>query len=283
MLRITVENEPIVESPSLDQLCAVVHRMTPNGGPSFAVLDGRGDDYAQIAGGDSVFTAEWRDYTAGGFRHWKAGVPGKPTDGYAAVPTNGFHVSIHPNEQLTGSDAVAILGAFLAGEGRPSRYVWREMQLQRPQHGPAVRKVGEHHYELPCRECGEIAVVIRRGPRDSIWGTGGRPDRAPDLLWGELGRQYLLYRGITHEPLPGLDASHCERISGWLDTGDVATVHEYLKQIDVRMEDGIDAYCPECDAIYCATHYHTRVEFDDGFYDCTNGTCPHGHTRILDD
>jgi len=42
-------------------------------------------------------------------------------------------------------------------------------------------------------------------------------------------------------------------------------------------------FCPECDACYCRAHWREQMEFDEGFYDCTFGTCPHGHTRMLDD
>ncbi|HYH81917.1 MAG TPA: hypothetical protein VEX86_19070 [Longimicrobium sp.] len=42
-------------------------------------------------------------------------------------------------------------------------------------------------------------------------------------------------------------------------------------------------YCPACDACYCRAHWVEQVEFEDDFYDCTHGTCPRGHTRLLDD
>jgi len=47
--------------------------------------------------------------------------------------------------------------------------------------------------------------------------------------------------------------------------------------------EGIDAYCPECDRIYCWNHYKLEEEWDEGFYDCTYGECPKGHKRMIDD
>jgi len=133
-----------------------------------------------------------------------------------------------------------------------------------------VIKVSDRHYELPCSVCGETAVVIRKGTR------GDRDDKDK--------AEYLLYKGITHEPSPGLDARHADRIFQWLERSDLASIHAYFKEIDVRMEDGMDAYCPECDAIYCWTHFDASPEFEDGWwYDCTTGTCPQGHSRVLDD
>ena len=62
---------------------------------------------------------------------------------------------------------------------------------------------------------------------------------------------------------------------------DLSEVHSFMK--DYLCYEGIDAYCPECDKIYCWEHYNARVEYDDGFYDCTCGECPAGHLRMIDD
>lgn len=45
-------------------------------------------------------------------------------------------------------------------------------------------------------------------------------------------------------------------------------------------------YCPDCDAVYCAAHWRTWLEFDPdepSWLDCTRGTCPKGHTRMIED
>lgn len=45
-------------------------------------------------------------------------------------------------------------------------------------------------------------------------------------------------------------------------------------------------YCPTCRAVYCYQHWHMEIQFDDdfpGWYDCTYGTCPAGHRRMVDD
>jgi len=40
-------------------------------------------------------------------------------------------------------------------------------------------------------------------------------------------------------------------------------------------------WCPQCRASYCSRCISTLTRYDDGFYDCTDGTCPKGHTRTL--
>jgi hypothetical protein len=60
---------------------------------------------------------------------------------------------------------------------------------------------------------------------------------------------------------------------------------------DVRGLHALDAlltpfYCPHCDSVYCREHWQLQTVFDDeipGWYDCTYGTCPAGHRRIVDD
>ncbi len=48
-------------------------------------------------------------------------------------------------------------------------------------------------------------------------------------------------------------------------------------------QDGLDFYCPGCDAMLCEAHYRCIPQWDEGFYDHTLGVCPEGHERILDD
>ena len=42
-------------------------------------------------------------------------------------------------------------------------------------------------------------------------------------------------------------------------------------------------WCPECPAPYCHRHWVTEEVMDEGFYDCTYGTCPSGHRTMVDD
>ncbi|TXT54811.1 MAG: hypothetical protein BAJATHORv1_50062 [Candidatus Thorarchaeota archaeon] len=125
-----------------------------------------------------------------------------------------------------------------------------------------VIKAGPMEYHLPCSLCGEIAVSFTLGP---ISEDGG----------GKIN-----YKGITKSTT--LDYQLNELIFGLLDEGKIRQVHKHLRN-NTFIEDGIDAYCPKCDKIYCKDHYVTRVVYDQGFYDCTYGTCPVGHERIIDD
>lgn len=42
-------------------------------------------------------------------------------------------------------------------------------------------------------------------------------------------------------------------------------------------------WCPDCEQAYCHRHWTTEVVMDEGFYDCTYGTCPQGHRVMIDD
>src|ERR1700687_1742139 len=51
-LSLTVEKEPVLAAPTPGQIGSAVDRLTTQGGPGFVILTGRGEDYAQAAGGD---------------------------------------------------------------------------------------------------------------------------------------------------------------------------------------------------------------------------------------
>ena len=53
-----------------------------------------------------------------------------------------------------------------------------------------------------------------------------------------------------------------------------------LRQIDWELA---PFYCPDCAQNYCRADWHTHVQFDEGFYDCTMGRCPRGHQHVIDD
>ncbi|MCP4138267.1 MAG: hypothetical protein GY754_45315 [bacterium] len=124
-----------------------------------------------------------------------------------------------------------------------------------------VIEVNPDHYRLPCSECGEIAASFKVG-----------------MMQFEK-KKGLIYRGITHSKLLGL--RHARKIFKWLKKGNISKVHYYVQKNEL-MEDGIDAYCPECDKIYCRKDYNVCEEWDEGYYDYAIGICPCGHKRILD-
>ncbi|HEY6970738.1 MAG TPA: hypothetical protein VJA94_16125 [Candidatus Angelobacter sp.] len=117
-------------------------------------------------------------------------------------------------------------------------------------------------YILPCSVCGKKAVAVH---------PAGSEEK---ILKG------IICAGITRAI--GIDVQHRDKIFVWLENGDLAAFHHFM-EIDEDVDGGVDAYCPNCDKIYCRTHYNVIEQFDDGFYDCAYGTCPQGHRRKIDD
>jgi hypothetical protein len=91
---------------------------------------------------------------------------------------------------------------------------------------------------------------------------------------------YLILDGITGAVYPGLNVTLAERALKVLEQDDLPALYAYLKEIST---DGLDAYCPDCDAVYCRQHYNAYDTYDEGFYDCTYATCPRGHRRMIAD
>jgi hypothetical protein len=125
-----------------------------------------------------------------------------------------------------------------------------------------VTRPSPGHYELPCSFCGKIAVRVNPAPPQE------------KILEG------VICAGISRAV--GLKVDDEGKIFGWLDCEDLAALHKYMDD-DCDIDGGLDAYCPNCDRIYCRTHYNVREVWDEGFYDCSKATCPQGHTREIDD
>lgn len=126
---------------------------------------------------------------------------------------------------------------------------------------PRVIEVSDMEYHLPCSVCGEISVDFTIGK--------GRFDK----------EESLVFRGITHGT--SLRKELAEELFEILKKENLSDVHNFMKKY--HGFEGLDAYCPKCDKIYCWEHYNAEEVFDDGFYDCTYGTCPEGHKRMIDD
>ncbi|HMF30374.1 MAG TPA: hypothetical protein VKK79_03105, partial [Candidatus Lokiarchaeia archaeon] len=130
-------------------------------------------------------------------------------------------------------------------------------------HPPANRvvKVHETEFQLPCSVCGKVSVIFRVG-------VPAYDDK-----------QKLIVDGICASQ--GYDVNNADNAFSLLEANNLRDLHQLVKEMGNF--EGIDAYCPDCDAIYCREHYNAREEYDEGFYDDTIGICPRGHRRMIDD
>lgn len=131
-------------------------------------------------------------------------------------------------------------------------------QEARPPQRIVVKK-SDDELGLLCSVCGALSWTITR--------RGGS----------------LEYSGISSSM--ELRSDDAPAVFDLLARSDIAGTHEYLFQRYANGYDvmGIDAFCPQCAKIYCAQHYGASEQFDEGFYDCTYGTCPQGHRRVIND
>jgi hypothetical protein len=125
---------------------------------------------------------------------------------------------------------------------------------------PASARAPSTSFELCCERCEKVAVRF-----------------APGEVAGSEG---FVFHGLTHRQV--VPANDVATVMAMLSQKKIAELHAYLSA-GHALSEGIDAFCPRCDAIYCGDHMDTRMTFDEGFYDCTYGTCPLGHERMIDD
>jgi hypothetical protein len=128
-------------------------------------------------------------------------------------------------------------------------------------HNTIINKISDLKYRLSCSVCGKNAVEFKVGY--------GKFDE----------KKSLVFQGITHES--SLDINLANEAFNLLEEEDLAGLHAFLK--NYHNYEGLDAYCPECNKVYCWEHYDAHEAYDEGFYDFTYGICPKGHKRMIDD
>jgi predicted RNA-binding Zn-ribbon protein involved in translation (DUF1610 family) len=148
---------------------------------------------------------------------------------------------------------------------------WREMSQVTavPRFG---QPAGEAAASFRCAACGEMAAVVRAVP------AGRAADMGPPLGSRAEDRNGIVvdYFGGTAWKLA--DAATYEAVHEILSGQDPDPAA--LRQVNWELA---PFYCPECGRNYCRADWHTYVLFDEGFYDCTMGTCPGGHRHMVDD
>jgi hypothetical protein len=118
---------------------------------------------------------------------------------------------------------------------------------------------------IPCAQCGRAAVEISLLPpipgSKELWHDRERLERTEFLgkviRFGSLAQLTDLFEAIQR--------------------GDYITA----RQLDL---DFVAFECEKCGQVYCDTCWQLEsAEYDEGFYDSTHATCPHGHRQMVDD
>jgi hypothetical protein len=135
-----MKSEPVV---SLRQIEEALDRLRPLG-PSYLILDAPGGEFAQAAGSEDAFTAEWSDRSG----HCVAGL-GHASQEMTAIPTSvGHRVRIYEHERLPAAAVKHILKAFAEGRGRPAKFAWRALHLDSRKRQPAPRALPEFTIQM---------------------------------------------------------------------------------------------------------------------------------------
>ena len=124
---LTLESRPPLKAPTLRQIENALELLSPGQGTGFMVVDGRDNDYVQVAGGDGVFTCEWRQHSGQTLQHYVAGYANIPPNSNVRIATNSAFVTVRNNEMLKAADAIELLTAFATDRERPTQFVWRDI------------------------------------------------------------------------------------------------------------------------------------------------------------
>lgn len=143
---------------------------------------------------------------------------------------------------------------------------------------PSVGDVARHgvqidgRFEFTCASCRGVAATLSLLDGEVPIDAGPLPG-GTRFLWTPGGPAYRF-------EFLGVNTGHASAELTDLVSGlDVLDPHD-LRAVDWELA----AFCCEiCDLNYCSKCWSTWIEFDEGFYDCTQGRCPLGHEQALDD
>jgi hypothetical protein len=122
--------------------------------------------------------------------------------------------------------------------------------------------------EFRCARCGRLAARVALLLDGSPGDTSGA-----GLRW------LICQRGFYGE-------LWSEVADNWVERLALATAKADARALYAAEPLWAPFYCPECAACYCHDHWQMKVVYDDewsDWYDYTDGTCPKGHTRMIDD
>lgn len=123
-----------------------------------------------------------------------------------------------------------------------------------------------------CVECGELAGVVR------VARAGTTVDMGPGLGPTTERRDGLVVDYFLGTAWHAADAAALDAVQALIQAGPTDPIE--LRRIS---QDLAPFYCPDCELNYCSDDWNAHVLVDEGFYDCTMGTCPNGHRHMLDD
>lgn len=136
--------------------------------------------------------------------------------------------------------------------------------------------------DLPCARCGQPActfsIASRLKPRE------GPPQLCPEIQYsGVLGKTKYAFVG---------GAKQQEELERIIQAGDAVAINQVVRDAEWRelntatgskRKEHFDAFCVQCQAVYCKDHY--RIESKRGPRNniVTQRTCPKGHVQEMDD
>lgn len=121
---------------------------------------------------------------------------------------------------------------------------------------------------FPCARCGQPAATFTLLPAGKGEGMGRDRDRL----------ERAGFMGTT---------THFGELPGLTELMRAIQRRDYQAICDLAGPDLVAFHCRQCAADYCQACWRIGPpEFDDdfsGFYDCTEGVCPAGHSQVVDD
>ena len=132
------------------------------------------------------------------------------------------------------------------------------------------RMPDRYYWQVPCSLCAGNAGSLELLPP-------GSEERGDTHVFADCWSWLVVSLGYRYQH--GVEDSFVEKLKLCLSEGNLRELH----RIDEFL---IPFYCPSCLQPYCQDHWKLKMNFDPdapSHYDDTEGICPQGHRRLVDD
>lgn len=135
-----------------------------------------------------------------------------------------------------------------------------------------------------CDACGKPAIQLMLLPAGVPHPRSGSKEMgdlavADSFRKSDAGKPALVVEGFLSSMRWPLDDLRFADVKAAIEEDN----SEALSRLDPEY---LQCYCRDCSVNYCRDHWSAIVKMAEdypGFYDCTDGTCPRGHSKTLDD
>ncbi len=127
-----------------------------------------------------------------------------------------------------------------------------------------------------CANCGKAALVLTLVPAGKTHPKSKSKEKGDVFIYDKSEKPFCIIENDLFKSRVNLKEADLKTFAILLSLEDSIGLYQMNKAL-------LPTFCPQCSKYYCGEHWNVNILFDDGYFDCANGTCPEGHKKTIED